>query len=214
MGYTFSSERTSTVIDTATITTTIPVTYVITSTAQPVIVPCSDAYPNGTAPPDAPSVYVRQGATAFLCVQYYYYNYSSTMSVNTSSIVSLQGYRSVNNSQLLGFDPSPNFTISARPEEITLGGANNLNEGALVLYAIHAKSNSSGTYTFSLLAALYPSMEDCAGFSKIIVGSGSPDYHRFGSCTAPLSGSYPLNSEGFIDGFLFAKVVGITNSSS
>lgn len=52
------------------------------------------------------------------------------------------------------------------------------------------------------------------GFSELVVDSSSPNYDvGFRSCTAALTNSYPLNSEGSVNGFL-TEVVGITNSSS
>jgi hypothetical protein len=235
IGYSISSGRTSTRTETqtettfqtsllsTTITTTTALTNAhnatqletttISSISQSLVIPCTNVYPNGTAPPDAPSLYVQENGSAYLCVRYYFYNSTSTMNVNASSIISFEGINN-NGSVPVGFNPASNFTVATIPSELTIGGSHNLNEGALVVYDIHANSNSNGTYTFSLLATLYPSMEDCAGFAEIIVGNGLPDYHEFGSCTAPLTGFYPLNTEGFINGFLIAQVVGISNLNS
>jgi hypothetical protein len=194
----------------------LPVTKTVTTTAtSTTIIPCSKNYPNGTAPPDVPSIYIKQGATAYLCVRYYYYNSTSTMSLNASSMFGIAGYRTFNSSYSNGFDASPNFTISVSPEELILGGSQNLNEGAFVLYSIHANSNSSGTYNYGFQTTIYPSFETCNGLSEIIVGNGSPNYNvGFGSCTAGLTNNHSVNSEGFISGILTVEVVGITNSSS
>lgn len=97
---------------------------------------------------------------------------------------------------------------------LTLGGPQNLNEGALVVYAINTGSTSNRTYMLNIGAWFSPTLEACAGFTRIIVNNPNPDYAFFGSCTAPLSNFYSTNSEGFVNGFLFAEVVGISNSSA
>jgi hypothetical protein len=174
---------------------------------------CPDNQQNGIDPQDAPALALQENSTAYLCVRFYYYNPNSTMSIDTSNIFGIAGYRPYNTSFSTGFDASPNFTISTYPEELTLGGPQNLNEGVSVLYVIHANPNSSGTYNFGFQATIYPNFENCNGFSDIVVGDGSPNYNvGFGSCTASLTN--PRNSQGFINGILFVEVVGMTNSTS
>jgi len=184
-----------------------------TITTTNVAISCPNNYPNGTDPQDAPVLSLHQNSTGYLCVRFYYYNLNSTMSLNASDVFGIAGYRSLNSSFSNGFDAITNFTISTSPGAITLGGPQNLNEGADVLYAIHANPDSNGTYNYGFHATYYPILETCNGFGPLVVGDGSPNYNvGFGSCTTPLTN--PLNSEGFINGVLFVEVVGIMNSSS
>ena len=173
------------------------------------IIPCTSVYPNGTAPPDMPVIFARQNSTVFVCVKYYYYNATSPETFNTS-LLSAGIFGATYEST---YPPHINFRISAFPTNITLGGISNLNEGALVTYGISTGDTSNGTYVLNLSTWLYPSLEACGGFTKFIVNNPNPNYAFFGSCTAPLSNFYPLNSYGFVDGFLTADVVGTSNST-
>jgi|SRR5579862_9839792 len=190
------------------------VTVVSTILVSNTVISCPENYPNGTTSLDA-MISLNENSTGYLCVRYYYFNSSASMSINTSSVFGIAGYRTFNSTYSNGFDASPNFTITASPEELTLGGPQNLSEGSFVLYTIHAKPNSSGTYDYGFQATIYPGFLGCNGFSEIIAGSGSPDYNLgFGSCTAASTDFYPLNSSGFVNGFLTVEVVGITNSTA
>jgi len=177
------------------------------------LVSCPDNYPNGVDPADAPAIRLQENSTAYLCVRLYYYNPNSTMLLYVPSILGIAGYRSFNSSFSNGFDASYNFTLISSPTNITLGGPQNLNEGVMVSFVIHANLNSNGTYNYGFQATNYPSFETCDGLGQVIVGNSSPNYNvGFGSCTAALTNS--RNSEGFVDGILFAELVGVTNSTS
>lgn len=81
----------------------------------------------------------------------------------------------------------------------------NLSEGLSVMYSFRLLNELNGTYTFSF-GWLYSSLQSCAGDFQLQVGNGIPNYGFFGSCTAPLSNFYPVNSQGFVDGYLFAEI--------
>lgn len=185
----------------------------LNSTTTSTSLACPVDYPNGVDPQDAPAIHVQENSTAYLCVRFYYYNPNSTMTVNASDVFGIAGYETINSSFSRGFNASPNFTTSASPGNLTVGGSENLNEGAYVVYAIHANTDSNGTYNYGFQAAYYPSLEDCNGLGEIVVGNGIPNYDvGFGSCTASITSS--LNSEGFTNGTLYAEIVGVSNSTS
>lgn len=70
-------------------------------------------------------------APAYLCIRLYYYNETSTINYNTLKQVSIQGFR-----HDTSYDASANFSLFAQPSTLTMGGPDNLNEGALVVYTI------------------------------------------------------------------------------
>jgi hypothetical protein len=217
---TVTTVRTSTVSTTAQNSVLVPTTQVVTMAITDLVtttvtsgVTCPNNFPNGIDPQDNQALGLRENSTGFICVKYYFYNASSTMTINTSSLLGINSYSAEINSTMVNYDFGLNFSVASYPSELTLGGPQNLNEGAQVVYVIHANSNSNGTYSLGLLATLYPSFLLCNGFMEVVVGNGSPDYLGQGSCTAALTNSYPLNSEGFVNNFLTAEVIGITNSS-
>ena len=197
-----------------TYTTTRNLATIVTTSVQSVVVPCAKIYPNGTVPSNEPSIYMQQNQSAFLCVRYFYYNSTAAETVNTSGILQVSGLRQINSTTSESFNPSSNFTVDAFPAEITIGGPSSENEGIVVLYVINAHTNSSGTYSLSFLATVYPGIADCGSLSKIIVGNGEPHYDNDLRCSVPLTDFYPLDSEGFAVGILTAEVVGISNSTS
>jgi hypothetical protein len=152
---TTTEETTDTITTTAKSTTDIPVTLITTALVYTTVSGCPNNYPNGADTSHVISI--QENSTAYICVRYYYYNLNSTMSLNTLSIFGLDAYN---------FNPASNFTISAFPNEISLGGPQALNEGASVLYSIHTNSNSSGTYNLGIEADIYPSFIICNGLFK------------------------------------------------
>ena len=105
-----------------------------------------------------------------------------------------------------------NFTLSSSVNSIAFGGTNNLGEGANVVYTITPKQGINGTYGFSF-GWLYPSMENCGEDFLLAIGNGLPNYGYLAGCTAPLSYQYPVNSQGFVDGFLLAEIVGVSSAT-
>jgi len=100
-----------------------------------------------------------------------------------------------------------NFTVQADPDTLVLGGPNNENEGATVVYDISVNGITSGSYIMNI-GWLASTLENCASEYKLVIGSGTPDYYVGGSCTAPLSDHLPTNLEGFVNGFVFVEING------
>jgi hypothetical protein len=105
------------------------------------------------------------------------------------------------------WNAASNFTVVSSLNSILIGGANNENEGATVVYGISPVGIKSGSYILNI-GWLANSQEDCASEYKLVMGNGTPNYYVGGSCTSPLSDHYPTNSEGFVNGFLYAEISG------
>ena len=164
-------------------------------TASTVQNPCSQQFANGISLFSAPKVFAPQNSSVMICTRLYYYNYTSTKSFNTSSLLNV----GVGNT---GSQPSEmDFGVTAFPSEVSIGGASNVSEGTLVLYTITTGNTSNGTYVINLLAALYPSLEICGQFAQLIVSNPNPFYGYNPSCTTP------------VQGFLSVEVIGISNST-
>ena len=118
------------------------------------------------------------------------------MQISSFNVFGIAGYRQFNSTFSNGFDASSNFTITASSANITLGGPQNLNEGILVEYSIHANPNSSGTYNYDFRANIFMplfvfSFGDCRVSEQLFFGAvsvpPSPPLHwRLG---APRGGS-------------------------
>ncbi len=173
------------------------------------IIPCTSDYPNGTAPPEVPVLFAGQNSTLTMCVRFYYYNSSNSETFNTTSLLDVRGTHGV---EIPPYPFNLNITINAYPSQLTLGGSSNLNEGEIVLYVINTGDTSNGSYTLNLSALLYPSLENCAGFTSLIVTSPNPDYASFGGCLV-LADRGVLNPYGFVGGALTAKVIAMSNST-
>ncbi len=152
---------------------------------------------------DQESFHIPQNGTLVLYVKYWYYNPNSTLSLNFTlgkAIDQITGSEGLEATA----DAAGNFTISSNAASIIFGGPDNLSEGTLVVYRIHPIAGD-GTYEFNM-GITYPSMEGCETYFTIVIGNGLPNYGYQGGCTATISSHYPLNSEGFVDGFIIAEV--------
>jgi hypothetical protein len=173
---------------------------------------CTSVYPNGITPPDVPVIFAQRNSTVYLCVRFYYYNSTATETFNTASLFGVGLVETTPNET--AYPPALDFNVTVIPNEVTLGGPSNLNEGEYGIYAISTGDTSNGTYATYFPAWLYPSLEDCSIFTSFIVRNPNPSYGLNGSCTAPLSNFYNLNSYGFVNGFLTIEVVGLSNSTT
>jgi len=213
---------TTTALSTQTLTPTVPtpqIADVLTTTQTELdYLPCTSIYPNGTGVPNfvpsPPQMFARQDSTVLICVEYYYYNNSSMTLKSTASLLQVSYNGNVT-------PASVNFAVTASPTNLTLGGSSSQNEGALVVYRINTGNTSSGTYVVSLAAYLYasysnPEIELCGGYTTLVVSNPTPNYAQgygsYGYCDVPLTWQYPLDSHGLVDGYLTAKIVGISNS--
>lgn len=173
-------------------------------------IPCPRQYYNGTAPLNVPAVYSSQHSSISICARLYYYN-SRSESFNASSVVTA-GVGGITSNETL-YPPKTDFSVNASPSTITLGGPSNLNEGVFVVFTISTGSSSNGTYVIDFLAPLYPSMEICNEFTKLVVTNPNPFYAANPSCTTPLSNNHVLDSHGFVDGYLTVEVAGMSNTT-
>lgn len=161
--------------------------------------------------PTSNPLYINEDTSLQVCVRYFYYNASATLAFNFSS--GQQIYVTGCCYQHASFDAKPNFTVSSSVGIVTFGGRDNLSEGTMVNYTITPRQGINGTYGFNF-GALYPSMEACGEDFLIAIGNGLPNYgYPFEGCTAPLSNFYPVNSRGYVDGFLLVQIVGVSNST-
>ncbi|HKW04035.1 MAG TPA: hypothetical protein VJN71_01930 [Nitrososphaerales archaeon] len=161
------------------------------------------SFQNGLNLPSNETFRIPTSATLFVYEKYYYFNSTSTQPFNFSGgqQIGIEGFDGHSS-----FNADSNFSvISNSTAPVQMGGPQNLSEGMRVMYSISLKGAYNGTYTLSF-GWLYPSMSACSGDFQLQVGSGLPNYGFQGSCTAPLSYHYPLNSQGFVDGFLFAEI--------
>lgn len=146
-------------------------------------------------------------------VRYFYYNSTSppeSFDFSGGQEIIIEGF----SEQAKGtFEAASNFTVVSNTSSVSMGGPGNQSEGIPVMYQISLKEPASnGTYTLNF-GWLYPSLEACAVDFQIAVGNGIPNYSWIGGCTAPLSTYHPLNSNGFVNGFLTAEIVEVSNST-
>jgi hypothetical protein len=184
---------------------------------------CSTTYPNGTRADI--SLVLNSNSPAQLCLEYYYYNSTNELTLSPSSQVYMVGIYHVPNSNgsYLRLVNSSEFSIQATYDgsennlaNVTLGGQNNLNEGIPVLYTITDRNSTlNGPYYIGFGALRYPGGDACETNLEVLVGNFTlpPGVLGGGSpCLGQPAG--PVNSEGFAGGYLYAEIIGTTNSTS
>jgi hypothetical protein len=170
--------------------------------------PCTTTFQNGLNPPINLKLELKQNTSLQVCIIYYYYNDSATDTLNFSNWQQLIEISSWFGNHAI--DSSSNFTVTASIDSATLGGPNNVGEGTSVVYTITPKVYGNLTYGFSF-GLLYPSEEACGQDFLLSMGNGTS--YPISGCTSPLSYHYPVNSQGFVNGFLFAEIIGVSNST-
>lgn len=167
---------------------------------------CTVTYPTGL--PLNSKIRLGNGSSSiFLCVEYYYYNSTSTINLNLSGGKQLGLYAATNGNGPRTIGVGSNFTIVSSLESLVIGGPNNENEGATVVYSMSPIGIKNGSYILDI-GWLANSQEDCASEYQLVVGTGIPNYYVGGSCTSPLSDHYQTNPEGFVNGFVYAEING------
>jgi hypothetical protein len=133
------NERTDTSTFTVVSMTTMAVG--ITGNSSGPLVQCSHA--DAPASIGLPFGFVDAGTStpAVICVQYFYFTSVPTTLATSMMIQAAQPNRS--------FSGDSNFTESASANQLVFGGPENENEGAVVAFAVTARSGSSGTYELS-----------------------------------------------------------------
>jgi hypothetical protein len=153
-----------------------------------------------------------------ICVRYYYYNETIPLQLNTSSLVKIFGWNlnssSLSSSKSSLFIVNSEFTISAQPPNILIGGPENENEGVEVNYTMTANAGASGTYDVSVGQFLLPGGIGCSGQFLIASGTGLPNYGGYSHTL--MCAMLPTNNSSFpyAPGFLLVQIIGATNSSA
>jgi hypothetical protein len=170
-------------------------------------------YSNGA--PIGTAVYLESESTIFLCVKFFYYSYTLN-STSPSGQFLIIGSKTVNGNGTQLYDANSQFLIKENTTALSIGGPQNLNEGAVVTYSITSRSASpSGNYFIALGGISFPSMEACQTELELVVGNAQY-VPGGGMCTAPLTApsspfGYTTNANGFIEGDLFTEIVGISD---
>ena len=141
-------------------------------------------------------------------VRYYYYNSTAANEFNFSVGQQFFIYGFTQQKMTL----ATNFIVTSNVSTVSMGGPQNLSEGIPVQYKIHFKDNANGTYALNF-GWIYPSLEDCVTDFELAIGNVPYPTVVMGGC-ALLSYQYPVNSQGFVDGFLFAELIAVSNDTS
>jgi hypothetical protein len=166
---------------------------------------------------------------AVICVQLYYYNSVAPLTINLTSVLSIQAVQYIPNGSVdypRSFNGASNFTITTSQTQLVIGGPTNENEGTTVAFAITYKAGASGIYELGLfsssglgaymLGAQEP--ESCGAYGEILAGSsGLPNYaqEQVGCITFDTSSAsiaIPGIPYQLIPGTYF-QILGLTNSS-
>jgi hypothetical protein len=157
-----------------------------------------------------PCQHINEDGALFVSVKYYYYNQNTTQTFTftAGNQIYIQACCYGSN-----WNAASNFTVTSSIQSITFGGKDNLSEGALVNYTITPLTGINGTYYFGF-GALYPSFEICNAAFLLAIGNGLPNFSPYeGSCSSSLSTLYPVDSHGFVEGYLFAQIIKTSNST-
>jgi hypothetical protein len=193
---TITSLSVSTTTTTVTETTTSTVTTSLNTTSFQEALQAKCSNPSGVGM--FPTVNASSSSAAVLCVRAYFFSSNQTYTADASKLLGINAY-SANNTY---FDGSSNFTVIPSPDQVTIGGPNNQNEGAVMAYAMIAKPGASGTYQIGLSSTwvLGPDgPEQCGYYGELVAGTGQPNYiiRGFSGCiayTVSFSGSTVTNS--------------------
>jgi hypothetical protein len=172
------------------------------------LIGCDVKYPNG-ADIHAATLFLEKNPynIASLCVKFYYYNSSSTitieplnqMTIFMPKLGSATGIENVNSA----------FSISANVSEFQIGGPKNMNEGLAVTYNISPTgSTQSGSYAIALSSGLYP--------KDIICAYGIYINLQVGNTTNTVGGSscHYVPDPADNPGLIYSEIDGVTNSTN
>lgn len=170
---------------------------------------------------------------ATICVQLYYYNDSSMLTLNLSRLLSID-METGGGGENSG---ASNFTIASSQNILVIGGPNSVNEGTVIAYTFTAIAGASGTYGLGIrfdqsnggvsymMTPQQPN--ECGDYGEIVASNGQPYYFPEGGCISYTvsyqSGSTIANSSKYhsiqgiqyplLSGDLYFRVLGITNST-
>lgn len=171
-----------------------------------------------------------QGTT--ICLQVYYYNSTASLTLNVGEGLLIWGTPTLSNGDIVSFSGASNFTIATSQNQLLIGGPNNENEGAIIVYTITANTGVSGSYFLGFIKSSAPSSYmissgipvSCGQYAELIAGNGQPDYAQpattcitFTSATATTGGSsahtIPGASFPLPDGNLYFVIAGASDST-
>ena len=163
----------------------------------------------------------KTNSPAVLCVQYYEFNSTSPVALNTTSLMSIVGSQPIEGGRgRMSASGAGNFTVVASQSQVLLGGPTNAGEGTIVAYAIMSKPSASGTYMISLLGyELGSEPASCAGNGELVAGNGEPNYALVGGCitysTTSSSQNFTVPGVGYniLSNHLYFRIVSLTNST-
>ena len=219
--------KTETSVSTATITIT-PTTPENTSVEAALLSTCSHV-PN---PSGFREVVASTNQAAVVCLQLYYYNSTAPLTLDVSQALSILGSQPIlNGTTARSFSGASNFTVTPSQNQLVIGGPNNENEGAVVAYAITARTGASGSYWLSFLKSSGPSSYSissgdpvsCGYYGVLMAGNGQPDYAQFittcitftSATTTATSDAHTIPTAAFPlpDGNIYFVIAGAVNST-
>jgi hypothetical protein len=160
-------------------------------------------------------------SSATICFQIYEFNSTSTVTLNTTKLLSITGFPAPLGGSV--FSGIQNFTISPSIAQVTLGGPNDTNEGTIIAYTISARPGASGTYFIELEGFLLggegPGELCTGGAGELVAGNGQPNYALPGSCVleSPISPghTYAIPGVGYdvYGNVLYYRIYGAGNAT-
>jgi hypothetical protein len=167
-------------------------------------------------------------SAALLCIRVYYFNSTATYTLNTTGTLDIEAVEYPPNAEPVVFSGAPNFTTISSPSELTIGGPNETNEGAVIGYALIAKPGASGSYALNFPFAYALGNENCGDYGQIVAGNGNPSYALQGfvgctafeitcasgtSCTIDGSKYTVFDGQTFVNGATYFEVTRAANST-
>jgi hypothetical protein len=218
VGYLVGNETERTVTSTFSAVSTTTMTVTITGNSSGLLARCSSAEAPFSSGLLLGAVVVGANTPAVICVQYYYFSTVPTTLATSLMIEADQPNRS--------FSGDTNFTISASANHLVFGGPEDEDEGAVVAFAVTAKSGTSGTYGLGfsgnyMLSPMEPA--ECHYYDTLVAGNGNPLYdyvYGFGCISYAVTGTSTSNLPSIpgiqypiLTNTLYFRVVGVINST-
>jgi len=155
---------------------------------------------------------VNSNRPSLVCVAYFFYNSTAPFQIQTTNLVGVFGWPLNRTGTFSPFNATSNFTISANPAHLVLGGPTKMEEGVEVTYQIQAEPGVNGTFEAGVSGTLIPQEEGCSSDFLLSAGTGSPSYAGPDMCFLLPPGPSP--SQPLPTGYLFTYLIGATNSTS
>jgi len=216
-----TATETSTSMETSTSTSITTATQTTTTTSE-VILPAG-CLPDQSYGYSYETLVAGTSSPATICVQVYWFNSTSPMVLNTTSLLQIEGFSPSSGNPIP--DPAANFTVAASTDQLTMGGPTNAGEGTVLAFSITANAGASGTYWLALKALeLAPSgLTECGPdaelFGNLVAGNGQPDYvppSYLPVCIIPGgSPTFSIPGVGYTvpPGALCFRIISVTNST-